>query len=217
MTYPPAPWTLKGHAFQTLHLVAKENALPFVPRELEIIELIPGKTLGGIYLSAYQSGSILAYNELIVVAAYVRYDNKIGAWISHIYVDNLDSLAGGREIWGLPKEMAEFNWGENKVIVKQKDSELCSLSYKKRWFSFTTWWTQKLSGTIFSGLGSELLYFTGNFSSPVGLVKGNLTIPAASPFADLNLAQPILTLNLPQLHFLAGIPEVVGQKQLIHH
>ena len=210
MTYPPAPWKLEGYAFQTLHLVAKEKALPFVPRELEIVELLPGKTLGGIYLSAYQSGSILEYNELIVVAAYVRYEGKIGAWISHIYVDHQDSVAGGREIWGLPKEMAEFDWGTHGVIVKQQNSQLCSFSYQKGLFSFTTWWKPEFSGTVLSGLNSELLYFSSKFSSPLGLVKGNLTIPATSPFADLNFSKPIVTLNLPELNVVAGIPSVVG-------
>ncbi len=210
MTYPPAPWLLKGYAFLTFHLVSSSRGRLFVPKELELVELLPGKTLGSVYLSTYQSGSILAYNELIVAPAYVRYQGKMGAWISHIYVDNPASVAGGREIWGLPKELADFAWDKHGVIVTQKERELCNFSYQKGLFSFTTWWQQPLKGYSFSGLGEELLYFTSNFTSPLGLTKGKLTIPADSPFADLNLGQPILTLNLPQLHLVAEAPEVVG-------
>jgi acetoacetate decarboxylase len=33
-------------------------------------------------------------------------------------VDNPDSVAGGREIWGLPKELAEFSWlGGDRVLT----------------------------------------------------------------------------------------------------
>ena len=104
MNYPAAPWKLKGYALQTLNLIEVEKARNFVPPELEIVSVLPGKTLGGIYLSAYQSGSILEYNELIVVPGLVRYQNKTATWISHIYVDDEKSVAGGREIWGLPKD-----------------------------------------------------------------------------------------------------------------
>jgi acetoacetate decarboxylase len=46
---------------------------------------------------------VLEYNELIIIAAVLGYKGKFGAWISHIYVDNPDSVAGGREIWGYLK------------------------------------------------------------------------------------------------------------------
>jgi acetoacetate decarboxylase len=55
----------------------------------------------------------LEYSELIVIAGLVRYSGQIGGWVSHIYVDNADSVAGGRNIWGLPKELAEFIWEKN--------------------------------------------------------------------------------------------------------
>lgn len=210
--YPPAPWNLQGRAIQTLHLVDLENSRPFVPPELEIISILPGKTLGGTYISAYESGSILEYNELIVVAALVRYQGKIGAWISHIYVDNEDSVAGGREIWGLPKEMAEFIWEKDSVSVRQQERQLCRVRYKKEWFSFATWWQQPLNGDVFGGLESELLLFNSEFKSQFEIVNGNLEIPQESPFARLNLGQPWLILNCQNLELVAGVPKVVGTK-----
>ncbi|HEY9821570.1 MAG TPA: acetoacetate decarboxylase family protein, partial [Candidatus Sericytochromatia bacterium] len=105
MTYPPAPWTLQGYAIQSLQLIDIERVRPLIPTEFEIISVLPGKTVGGVYLSYYGSGSVLEYSELIVAAGMVRYSGKIGGWVSHIYVDNADSVAGGREIWGLPKEL----------------------------------------------------------------------------------------------------------------
>ena len=211
MTYPPAPWTLKGYAVQTLQLVDIEQASKFIPSELEVISLLPGKTLGSIYISAYESGSILKYNELIVVAGFVRHQGKFGGWISHIYVDNPDSVAGGREIWGLPKEMADFTWNNGSVRVSQNNRELCSLRYQKGLFNFSTWWQQQLSAGSFGGLGTELLFFENQFKSQISLMQGKLEIPQESPFVSL-LDKPWLTLNLQQLELVAGVPKVVGNK-----
>src|SRR5688572_23194128 len=128
MTYPSAPWTLKGFAVQTLQLVDTARARSFVPPDLDIVSVLPGKTLGVVYLASYGPESVLSYNELIVVPALTRYGKNVGFWISHIYVDHPDSMAGGREIWGLPKELAQFTWqmGEqNHVLVRQGEQVLC--------------------------------------------------------------------------------------------
>ncbi len=73
MPYPPPPWTLKGGALQTLHLVDIQKVRPFVPPELHVVPILPGKTLGVVYLANYGAGSVLTYNELIVAPALTRY------------------------------------------------------------------------------------------------------------------------------------------------
>lgn len=215
MTYPSPPWHLQGYALSTLHWLNIEASRSLVPPELEIVSILPGKTLGGVYLSVYKSGSILEYNELIVVAALVNYQNRIGAWISHIYVDNQESVAGGREIWGLPKEMAQFTWQDNRVSVRQADCLLCRLDYQSSWLNLSTWWQPKLSGNCFSGLGSELLSFTSQFSSEISFLTGSLAVPNNSPLANLNLDRPWLTLNLKKLNLIVKAPELAGKKSVV--
>jgi acetoacetate decarboxylase len=67
--YPAAPWTLMGYAVQTLQFVDTRQARSFVPSKLRILSVLPGKTLGGMYLASYGPGSVLEYDELIVAAA----------------------------------------------------------------------------------------------------------------------------------------------------
>jgi acetoacetate decarboxylase len=117
MSYPPAPWHLYGIALQSFHAIDVETAKQFVPLDFDIVSVLPGKTVGSVYLSVYEPNSTLQYRELIVVPALVRYRGKIGAWISHIYVDNPQSVEGGRNIWGLPKQMADFTWQEGQIVV----------------------------------------------------------------------------------------------------
>lgn len=221
MNYPQPPWNLKGFAIQTLSLLDVERSRQFIPPELEIVSVLPGKTLGGIYLSAYGEGSLLQYNELIVVAGLTRYQNKLGSWISHIYVDNETSVAGGREIWQLPKEMADFSWEpdvaqesakQGKVTVKQDNQLLCQLEYKKEWYQPSTWWQQEIAADAFSGLDTDLWQFNNRFKCQFDWLSGKVEIPESSPFANLNLEQPLLTVKMNQLDLVAGKPEVMGEK-----
>jgi hypothetical protein len=151
---------------------------------------------------------VLEYNELIVVAAFTSYSGSFGGWISHIYVDNPDSVAGGREIWGLPKELAEFSWeGDRHLTVRQGNLPLCSLDYNRQGFG----WRQSLGASTFSTLGSNLLSFKSEFESQLGLVNSKLEVPAGSPFAGI-VGQPWLTVHCDRLHLKIAAPQVVGQR-----
>ncbi|MBH8554174.1 acetoacetate decarboxylase family protein [Nostocaceae cyanobacterium CENA357] len=209
MSYPPTPWTLQGYAIQTLHLVNIERSRPLIPAELNILSIWPGKTLGAVYLSFYGSGSVLEYSELIVVPAVVSYRGKIGPWISHIYVDNPDSVAGGREIWGLPKEMADFTWEQGKrVTVRQGNRQLCTLNYNQQNLA----WRQQLAVSTFSAMGSNLVTFPAVCESLLGLVTSELEVPTESPFSGMNLSQPFLTVRCEQMKLRIGNTKAVRQR-----
>lgn len=207
MPYPQAPWTLQGYAFQTLQLLDIDRVRPLIPSELNIISVFPGKTLGGVYLSYYGQGSVLEYSELIVIAAFLSYKGKFGGWVSHIYVDNPDSVAGGREIWGLPKEMADFTWSGDRVTVSQANKTLCTFKYNRQGFGLQ----QRLGASSFSSMGEDLLLFPAEVESRFGLVGSQLEIPSPSPFSSLNIGQPLLTVHADNMRLKVGAPEVVGQ------
>jgi hypothetical protein len=57
---------------------------------------------------SYEAGSVLEYGELFAAVA-GRFDGKPTATVTHMWVDSAPSKAGGRELWGYPKELAEFD------------------------------------------------------------------------------------------------------------
>jgi len=206
MTYPQAPWTLQGYSIQSLQPVDIEQVRPAIPTELEIISVFPGKTLGGVYIASYDTGSSLLYNELIVVGALVRYANQVGAWVSHIYVDNPDSVAGGREIWGLPKQLAQFTWeqgSQKRVSVYQGNQLLCRFEYGWQ----IPAWRQPLEVTSFSTLDANLLSFEARASANFSLLRAELQVPSGSPFHHLNLAHPRLVFYADQLRLSVSSPQ----------
>jgi hypothetical protein len=64
---------------------------------------------------ARYTGGTLAYHELIVFARPFV--------VSEIYVDDERSRSGGREIWNLPKDLADFRVGPGRFEVR-RDGEL---------------------------------------------------------------------------------------------
>lgn len=207
MAYPQAPWTLQGHAIVSLQLIDIVRVRSLIPPKLEIISVWPGKTVGGVYVASY-SDSVLQYNELIVVAGMTRRADKFGAWISHIYVDNPDSVAGGREIWGLPKELAQFTWEQQTCVhVHQGDQLLCSLS--REWQ--LPRWQQQLTGYTFSALNTDLLHFAAKGDLRLCLSGAKLQVPRESPFSKVGLGQAWLNFYCDRLRLVVNPPEVVGQ------
>lgn len=218
MAYPRTPWTLQGYALGTLQLVDVERIRLFIPPEFEIVSVLPGKTVGGLYFANYGSGSVLEYSELIVVPGAVSYSGKIGGWVSHIYVNNTDSVAGGREIWGLPKELAEFTWEkgtqstsgyDNCLSVRQGEQTLCNFSYNQPSFGLRV----PLSGDVFSTLSDSVLLFNGKLESLASMVSSQVHIPAFSPFASLGLDRPWLTFYWDRLNLMVGVPNVIGNRE----
>jgi acetoacetate decarboxylase len=95
MTYPPAPWQMRGQLWLSLFRV----------REGDHPDRAPG--LYGAALVSYEDPSPLTYSELLV-ARPVRADGKRHVEICDIWVDSVDSRDGGRELWAIPKDLCDF-------------------------------------------------------------------------------------------------------------
>jgi hypothetical protein len=214
MSYPLAPWNLQGYSLQSLHLLDINCVRPYIPADLNIFSILPGKTLGGVYISSYGAGSTLQYNELIVVSALIWEAGRIGCWVSHIYVDHPDSIAGGREIWGLPKQEAEFSWNIGTtpaVEVRFGEQTLCALSSQGQLPS----WSQALTVPAFGLLNDKLLFFEAKADLKLQFANVKLIVPTESSLFDLKLGQPFLGAYAASLRLLVQAPTVVKQVSFV--
>ncbi|PSN20204.1 acetoacetate decarboxylase [filamentous cyanobacterium CCP5] len=211
MAYPSPPWQLQGQALILLYLLEIERSRPWVAAELAIVPVLPGLTLGGVLVAAYTPGSVMAYSELIIVPALVRYGRSIGFWISHIYVDQPDSVAGGRAIWGLPKQMAAFTWSEGAIAISQPERDLCSVESPAPWLSLPAAWQPALTGQVFCQIQAHLARFESQFQGQVHLTKAQLSVPASSPFAELLPGQPWLAVAISDLQLRVQAPKIIDR------
>lgn len=111
-------------------------SVPNVPGRPAVLRTAAGRSLGGLLLAAYGPGSTLAYHELLGVGGVVGGAVPPAAWISHAYVDDSASVAGGRGVWGIAKEAAAFTWrqsaGGDEVTVALAGREILSVTVATR-------------------------------------------------------------------------------------
>lgn len=169
-------------------LLDLERVTPYIPKCFSVISHA-GKTTGLVFLSYYGPQSTLAYHELIVMPAMVQYRGKRGMWVSHIYVDCERSVAGGRAVFGLPKELASFDWlgGRPGVArIAQDSAALCTLRYGRPHGRWTRW----MGGRSFSVVSDQVLSFSSRIKGDYGVSRVELEIPPESHLAPLGL-QPL--------------------------
>ncbi len=122
VAYPPPPWHLSGPSWLG---VFRADRTPPLPNEYKHF-LHPRHV--AVALIRYLSGT-LQYDELIV-GSMARHRGRLGLYVHHIWVDNLASLWGGRKIWGLQKELAEFAWEENVVTISDAGGLIAQIEVK---------------------------------------------------------------------------------------
>ena len=99
--YPAAPWHMVGSLWLTLFKVAER-----------VDDLRPAGIYGAAFVS-YEEGSPLVYSELLVArpistdSGSTRGGRRVT--ITDIWVDSAASVAGGRELWGIPKGLCDFS------------------------------------------------------------------------------------------------------------
>ena len=154
MSHPAPPWHLNGE-----FVVVPARVKP--------------RALGGVLLANYTSGT-LVYRELIVFERATRR----GMVISHIYVDDEQSLRGGHEIWGLPKELATFAYGPTHFEARQERT-LLSARIRRR--------AGVLPMIVPSPIVSEAGATLGIARVKAAPALVTLDVPSDSPFAHLGL------------------------------
>jgi acetoacetate decarboxylase len=94
--YPDAPWHMVGQLWLSI----------FKLRD-GVDELRPAGTYGAAFVS-YQPDSPLTYSELLVARLVPTEQHGKCVSITDIWVDSPASVAGGRELWAIPKGLCDF-------------------------------------------------------------------------------------------------------------
>lgn len=212
--YPPAPWELRGQVYGAMWLVPREQCTVELDPAFEPLVLAGRVVVLGGFVN-YQPGSVLVYREFMAALG-VRLRNRWrpGFTVTHIWVDDEQSLRGGRALWGVPKEMASFQWPAEQGVRWELRAEAQG--------------QELISGRFERGLGlsaglrvpiplPDLQLLEGRvhasvvtFSTRPRLMRGELTVPSTSPLASLGIAgrRPTLCYAMEdfQVHLEAARP-----------
>jgi Acetoacetate decarboxylase (ADC) len=174
--YPPAPWLLRGDAIVGFRSVSIAATRHLVPSTLHAQMISPGHTLAIVALIRYGAESTLQYNELIIAPTLVRAGGRIGALISHIYVDSQASLEGGRQIWGLPKQLAAFDWRDDQISVRAQNLHMQLYEISPLHTSLN--WRLPVFAPAFGAHSSTLKWMVARGSGCLSRVHGRITCRA---------------------------------------
>jgi hypothetical protein len=112
-TYPPEPWNLAGQAYLSLWRV-RPSDLPALPDGVMPIVAAGHAQVFTAWID-YQPPGQLQYHELLSTVS-VRGD-RLSSSITDIWVDSEVSLAGGRELWGIPKDLAALDFTHGRMFT----------------------------------------------------------------------------------------------------
>lgn len=196
--YPEPPWRMHGRGvFLAVRVPVGEVALPQGMKPLAV----GGQALGLLAFIEYTEPSPLVYRELIFMPCMVRAEAEGGKqvrghWVARMYVDSEASLRGGREIWALPKTLAQFSLREGGVDVRAEDGTTMGLSFRAKGPAFPI----RSSVVTLQRADRELVRFRGDFQARMQLAQVRIdhfasTDPGWKGFA------PNRRLPLPGVHF----------------
>ncbi|MEO7091921.1 MAG: acetoacetate decarboxylase family protein [Polyangiales bacterium] len=168
--YPPAPWHTHGRAFVQSFLVrAADLELPDGFRPVAVA----GRCVGILALIEYVAPSPLTYAELTWMPCMVSAGGVRGYYVAKMYVDSPASLAAGRELWALPKQLARFEIGEREATIATEDGAHLELSLARRGPALSL---RARASTVQDG-GADLVRFRGTGMARTS--SGGVTVRAA--------------------------------------
>ena len=95
--YPPSPWRMHGSLWLSVFRLGRD-----------VDERHPAGIYGAAFVS-YTEPSPLTYGELLVARATRSPSGEKAVTITDIWVDSPASLAGGRALWAIPKDLCDFD------------------------------------------------------------------------------------------------------------
>lgn len=197
--YPPAPWRAQMQCWMGLF----RSDLPArLPRGLRPLL---GRRLRVIAVARYLPGSALAYDEL-VIGTPALLGARPGLYVEYMWVDSVASLWGGRRIWGLPKELAEFAWDERGVRVADSAGTLLALDLAVR--SVAHGPRLPLATASIGRLGDNWTYAL--FPMRMRLGRAGMRLRDASPRFGFTLhARPVLAAASPDCRATFPAPRLI--------
>ncbi|RKT54399.1 acetoacetate decarboxylase family protein [Saccharothrix australiensis] len=197
--HPPEPWDLRGDGWVSAWLV-RSSALPALPAPTRPLTLL-GVALVCTAFADYRPGGVLAYHELVAVVP-VRRGARIGLSITHAWVDSAASRAGGRALWGIPKEAARFEVdprGSASAHDGRRAVASVRLGGPVRWRL-----PVRARASVWQGVPGGVARTPLRYRGGVGFARLSWRVDPAGPLGWLRAARPLFGLALTDFRLRFG-------------
>jgi hypothetical protein len=202
VTFPPEPWHLEGQLHLSVWLLPRAHlprGLPSGTRPLSIA----GRCAVGCAFVVYEQGSVLRYNELLS-AVLVRKGLRPMVCITDIWVDSSASRDGGRALWGIPKELADFSVTRGVAFAaraRQDGQQLAEAEFQRRRQLPGAW---PMAYSVAQSLAGRLKVSPVRASTRLELTRAHWRFPDGSPLRRLRNRRPVISLTLRDFRIRFG-------------
>jgi Acetoacetate decarboxylase (ADC) len=169
---------------------------------------VGGRALVGTAWVEYEPGGVLQYRELLS-AVLIRHRARPRVSIVDIWVDSPASRDGGRELWGIPKDLAELRIdgsgaGGPGGLTASAQTETGTIAQT----SITP--GQRLPGrwplglSVIQQLGRQVKVTPVRGWANIQHAKATWQVERAGPLAELSGRRPVLTVTLRDFRIVFG-------------
>jgi hypothetical protein len=190
-TYPPEPWHLAGLGHLTTWRVdaARLPALPTGVRPATARGRALAVTAFVDYRDSGPAAGMMAYHELLA-ALVVRHGRGLALSITDIVVDSEVSRAGGRGLWGIPKELARFDG----LSATDSSGPMASATFLPlRVLGAAAVPLPTLGSSVLQTLHGSTVATSIRAAGRVRLARATWTFPSSGPLAWLRGARPVVS------------------------
>jgi len=195
-TFPAEPWDLHGHAYVGTWLLPR-RLLPPPPSVSTEPVTIFGRGIVAAAFFVYEEPSPLTYNE-VMTTVLVREGWRLRVAITHIWVDSPASRDGGRALWAIPKELAEFEVAPHRSYAAQGIASMTVRSGRRLPFRLP------VGFKIAQDQDWKLLVSPVKGRLRPGTVKASWSFAPDGPLGFLAGQRPLLTLAARPFRLLFG-------------
>lgn len=194
--YPPEPWDLHGHAYVGVWLLPAGLAPPPPSPRTPAIRVF-GRVVVAAAFFRYDEPSPLTYDE-IMTTVLVREGWRPRVAITHIWVDSEASRDGGRALWAIPKDLAEFDRSTHVSYVAHGIGALTLRAFRRLPVALP------VAFRIAQDRDRSLVVSSVRGSGRLGVGRGAWSFAADGPAGFLAERRPLLTLGLRPFHLVFG-------------
>ncbi|MGW4488767.1 acetoacetate decarboxylase family protein [Amycolatopsis sp. NPDC004368] len=195
--YPPEPWHLAGQAYVSVWPLPV-GRLPKLPEGAE-----PVTTGGHAWVFTawidYRAPGQLSYHELL---AAVAVKGGLAASITDIWVDSEVSLHGGRELWGIPKDLATLEFTGGRELTAATDEDWIATAAFSRRAGLPAALPARFE--IAQTLGDRLKRSPVSARAKLSAAAADWSVNPAGPLGFLAGRRPIVSTNLRDFTLVFG-------------
>lgn len=194
--YPAEPWDLHGHAYVGVWLLPRDQAPTPCSPETRTVTVL-GRTVVCAAFFIYEEPSPLTYDE-IMATVLVREGWRLRVSITHIWVNSVASRDGGRRLWAIPKDLADFDVAHHSSYAAQGIGSLAVRRVRR------LPWPLPLGFRIAQDRAGSLLVSPVAGRIRFGLATARWSLAGDGPLGFLTGRKPLLTVACRPFHLLFG-------------